>query len=186
MIKIFDMSNEEWDSIIDNKIIHFTRNYCLAFKDHGDGEPILFYLENEFTKAYQVMLKRKIETQLGEYYDLISPYGYGGWIIEGEYNFELFKEYIEYCKENNIVCEFERFDLFRTDISKYYGNIKFVSHNIVKYVALDDDEIFNNMERRARKNIRKAIKNELSIEIDENFENLDEFKKIYCEFRRTV
>ena len=57
MIKIFDMSNEEWDSIIDNKIIHFTRNYCLAFKDHGDGEPILFYLENEFTKAYQVMLK---------------------------------------------------------------------------------------------------------------------------------
>ena len=179
MIKIFDMSNEEWDSIIDNKIIHFTRNYCLAFKDLGDGEPILFYLENEFTKAYQVMLKRKIETQLGEYYDLISPYGYGGWIIEGEYNFELFKEYIEYCKENNIVCEFERFDLFRTDISKYYGNIKFVSHNIVKYVALDDDEIFNNMERRARKNIRKAIKNELSIEIDENFENLDEFKKIY-------
>ncbi|MFR1295927.1 MAG: peptidoglycan bridge formation glycyltransferase FemA/FemB family protein [Coprobacillus cateniformis] len=77
------------------------------------------------------------------------------------------------------MCEFERFDLFRTDISKYYGNIKFVSHNIVKYVALDDDEIFNNMERRARKNIRKAIKNELSIEIDENFENLDEFKKIY-------
>lgn len=180
MLKIYTAEqNEEWDKIVDNEIIHFTRNYCKAFMEHGDGEPVLFYLENKYSKAYQIMFKRKIETSLGEYYDLISPYGYGGWIIEGEYDSSLFNEYIEYCQENNIVCEFERFDLFRTDISKYYGDIKFISHNVVKKVDVSDEEIFDDMERRARKNIRKALKNELSVLIDENLEYMDKFKEIY-------
>ncbi len=179
MILEISFNEMKWDKIIDNYIIHFTKNYCKAFYEHGDGIPVLFFIEKNETKAYQVMFKRKIDTKNGEYYDLISPYGYGGWIIQGEYDSSMFDEYIEYCQENNIVCEFERFDLFRTDISKYYGDIKFVSHNVVKRIDLDNETIFDDMERRARKNIRKALKNELNVIKDENFEYIEEFKKIY-------
>lgn len=179
MVDEIDIFNSRWDIIVDKSIIHFTRNYCKAFKEHGDGDPVLFYIEKDNTRAYQVMFKRKIDTHLGEYYDLISPYGYGGWIIEGEYDSSMFEEYIKFCQENNIVCEFERFDLFRTDISKYYGNIKYISHNVVKKIDIDDDQIFDDMERRARKNIRKALKNELKVITDDNYEYIEEFKKIY-------
>lgn len=179
MLKVYNCENKLWDNIIDKKIVHFTRNYCKAFKEHGDGEPVLFYLEKNNTRAYQVMFKRKIASELGEYYDLISPYGYGGWIIDGEYNSSMFDEYIDYCCQNNIVCEFQRFDLFRTNISRYYGNIKYISHNVVKFLDISDEDIFDDMERRARKNVRKALKNELSIIIDDNFDYLEKFKEIY-------
>lgn len=179
MIDIIDIDSLKWDSVVDKKLVHFTQNYCKSFQEHGDGEPVLFYLQKNDTTAYQVMFKRKINTELGEYYDLISPYGYGGWIIDGEYDSSIFDEYIDYCKDNHIVCEFVRFDLFRTDISKYYGNIKYVSHNVVKRIDLDDETVFDDMERRARKNIRKALRNELDVLVDEDMEYLDEFKKIY-------
>lgn len=179
MIEILSLNDSKWDNIIDNSIVYFTRNYCQAFKEHGDGEPVLFYLHKNDTTAYQVMFKRKIDTVLGNYYDLISPYGYGGWNFEGEYDSSIFNEYIKYCQMNNIVCEFQRFDLFRTDISKYYGNIRYISHNVVKRIDIDEDEIFDDMERRAKKNVRKALKNELSVFIDEELEYLDEFKRIY-------
>lgn len=179
MIEIININNPKWKNIIDNNLIHFTQNYCHSFKECGAGEPILFYLQKNGSSAYQVMFKRKIETSIGEYYDLISPYGYGGWIINGDYDSSIFTEYIDYCLTNNIVCEFIRFDLFRTDISKYYGNIKFISHNVVKRINLDDEKIFNDMERRARKNIRKALKNDLKVIIDDEMKYLDDFKRIY-------
>lgn len=179
MIKIITIDMSEWDDIVDNSIVHFTRNYCLAFKEHGDGEPVLFFVEKNKSSAYQVMFKRKIDTNLGEYYDLSSPYGYGGWILNGEYDSSLFDEYIDFCKDNKIICEFERFDLFRTDISKYYGDIKFISHNVVKRIDISHEEIFTDMERRARKNVRKALKNELTVIQDSDFKYFEEFKKIY-------
>lgn len=179
MITVMNIEDIAWNKIVKESIVNFTPNYCRAFKEHGDGEPVLFYLEKNKSIAYQVMFKRKIDTSLGTYYDLISPYGYGGWIMSGEYDSSMYDEYIEYCKNNHIICEFERFDLFRSDISKYYGTIRKVSHNVVKRVDMNDEEIFNDMERRARKNVRKALKNGLSVMIDEDLKYLDEFKQIY-------
>ena len=179
MIEVLSLNNEKWDFIVNKSIVHFTRNYCSAFKEHGDGEPVLFYIEKGDNRAYQVMFKRKINTNIGEYYDLISPYGYGGWIIDRDYDSSMFEEYIEFCQKDNIVCEFERFDLFRTDVSKYYGNIKYVSHNVVKKIDSNDAQIFDDMERRARKNVRKALKNELKVIIDDRLEYFEDFMKIY-------
>lgn len=178
-MEIINIEDYRWDDIVDNEIVHFTRNYCTTYMSADNGYPLLFYYQDNDTVAYQVMFKRSIETNLGEYYDLISPYGYGGWIIKGKYNSSIFDEYIKLCKDNQFVCEFIRFDLFRTDISKYYGNIKFISHNIVKDVSKPHEMIFDNFERRVKKNIRKAIKNELNVIVDETGERIEEFLEIY-------
>lgn len=92
MIDCKNLNNVEWNEVVDNGHIHFTKNYCKAFQEHGDGQLVLFYLQKNDTTAYQVMLKRKINTEIGEYCDFISPYGYGRWIIEGEYDSSIFDE----------------------------------------------------------------------------------------------
>lgn len=178
-MEIINIDDCKWDEIVDDEIVHFTRNYCKTYMSVDNSNPLLFYYQDNDTTAYQVMFKRKIGSNLGEYYDLISPYGYGGWIIKGKYNSNIFNEYIELCKRSQCVCEFIRFDLFRTDISKYYGDIKFISHNVVKDVSKSHEKIFDDFERRVKKNIRKAIKNELNVIVDETGERIEEFLEIY-------
>ena len=88
-----------------------------AFQIHGDGEPMLLYYEGNGTRGINVVMKRDIAQDKhfantlpqGQYYDFASPYGYGGWIIEGQDVSELDAEYQKYCKQNSIVSEFVRF-----------------------------------------------------------------------------
>ena len=45
----------------------------------------------------------------GQFFDFSSPYGYGGWLIEGTSVESVYKEYNEWCHENGIISEFVRF-----------------------------------------------------------------------------
>ena len=43
------------------------------------------------------------------YFDLATPYGYGGWLIEGNQVEKLFQTYYDWLENNGIICEFVRF-----------------------------------------------------------------------------
>src|SRR5690625_3232997 len=99
------------------KDIYFEKDYCEVneFIEEGKSEFL------EYSSAAGVItynfIKRLIPQDFdGEnnYYDIISPYGYGGPIINTCNNYELliheFNEYLsDYCKDNNIISEFVRF-----------------------------------------------------------------------------
>ena len=51
--------------------------------------------------------KGKIEKD--KYYDFATPYGYGGWIIEGKKTEKLFRSYESWIKKSGIISEFIRF-----------------------------------------------------------------------------
>lgn len=101
--------------------IYYIANYTKAFQFHGDGEPMLFYYEDEKIKAINVVMKRDIEKDVNfkekiepeTYFDITTPYGYGGFIVEGTINdtslHQLNEAYSEYCASNNIISEFVRF-----------------------------------------------------------------------------
>src|SRR5699024_3935079 len=125
ILKIIGIDDStRWDEIVksfSNADVYYLSGYVKAFKIHGDGEPILYYYEDENIRAINVVMKRDIaeDKKFSEsipkdhFFDISTPYGYGGFIIEGEPNSSsldaLNKQYIQINQENNIISEFVRF-----------------------------------------------------------------------------
>ena len=113
--------SEEWDKAVrslDTYDIYYLSGYVKAFWIHGDGEPMLFYYADENLKGINVVMRRDIaddpffsdKVERHALFDLITPYGYGGWLIEGNgEKKELFSAYEAWCRANNVVSEFVRY-----------------------------------------------------------------------------
>ena len=181
---------EKWREIVKsfNKYdVFYLPEYVEALKIHGDGEPILFYYNDGKTKAMNVIMKRDIakteffkdKIEENKYFDLSSPYGYGGFIIEGEDYKKVNESYEEYCKKNNIICEFVRFHLLENYQEKYSGEAINIKHNIIRKLNMPPEEMLMDFEHKVRKNIKKANRNNLQIQIDTTGETLDNFLEIY-------
>src|SRR5699024_6528817 len=123
-----------------------------------------------------------------QFYDITTPYGYGGPIIqevvEGRSR-ELVKEYEEnfkqYCLKNNIVSEFIRFhpvfenEKFFDDVYEIEYLRKTVGTNLRDF----EDPLQKEFSKSARKNVRRSLREGVSYEINENPDSIDEFLEIY-------
>ena len=115
MIKIFNMTQrKEWDEVVRSFAeydVYYLSGYVRAFEIHGDGEPQMFYYEDNGLRGMYVYMKRK--TAIEEVYDSITPYGYGGLLLEGNQSEENLKglwiAYVQKMKEMNIVDNFVRY-----------------------------------------------------------------------------
>lgn len=191
-IRIYDIENcDEWDRIVrsfSNYDIYWLSGYVKAFQIHGDGEPLLISYDNGKIRGINVVFKRDIadspkfvgKINKGEFYDLATPYGYGGWLIEGTDSSDLFSEYEAYCKEERIVSEFVRFHpVVENDkaAQKAYDVVK-----LGKTVTMDlstPDTIWENIISKNRNMIRKAQKNGICILNGRSAELYEEFRFIY-------
>ena len=189
--KIITLNNKErWNKIVKsfpNWDVFYLAEYVEAFQYNGNGEPILFYYDDGTTRAMNVIMKRDIadfeifntKIQKGQYFDVTSPYGYGGFIIEGENVKEVNNAYEEYCKENGIICEFVRFHLLEHYENKYNGEVENIKHNIIRELNLSPEDMLMDFEHKVRKNLKKAKQNGLTIQIDTEGNSLDDFLNIY-------
>lgn len=184
------VEKEKWNKIVESfekYDVFYKAEYAEAFKLHGDGEPILFYYNDGKTKAMNVIMKRDIadckyfdkKIKKGQFYDVTSPYGYGGFIIEGNKYKKVNREYIKYCKKNNIICEFIRFHLLEHYETKYNGKVENIKHNVIRKINMTPEEMLMDFEHKVRKNIKKANKNDLKISIDTKGKNMKDFLEIY-------
>lgn len=192
--EIISIENEtKWNEIIrlfKNIDVFYNYNYVKAFCNEESTDGFMFYYNDGNTKAINVFTKIKIEendnvknTNTNKKdkitYDIISPYGYGGFIIEGN-NFEnVNKEFINYCKEKNITNEIVRFSLFSSYKDKYYGKTEAVKKNVVRRINGTPNELLQDFEYKIRKNLKRAKENNLEIVIDNNSQYLQEFISIY-------
>lgn len=172
---IYINNSEKWDKIVKsftNYDVYYLSGYVKAFQLHGDGEPLLFYFQNGQTRAVNVVMKRDIsedrhfinKIEKGRYYDLSTPYGYGGWLIEGENGANLFNEYKDWCAGNGIVCEFVRFHPVLENHRYAESLYKVISLGSTVTMNLTSPEtIWNNITSKNRNIIRKAQKNEVKI-----------------------
>lgn len=192
MLKVYTLEeSEKWDSIVRSFTdydIYWLSGYVKAFRIHGDGEALLFHYENNSTRGINVVMKRDVaddphfheQLPTGQYYDFATPYGFGGWIIEGVNEGNPFKEYEKWCQDNGIISEFVRFHpvvknhLFSKDAYEVIplGNT----------VAMDlssQDIIWANIISKNRNMIRKAQKSGIRIYNGRCPEIYKSFKKIY-------
>lgn len=185
----------EWNKIVIsflNHDVYYLNEYVKAFKLHKDGEPELIYFDNGKLKAMNVVMKRDIaddelfrnKIEKNKYFDYATPYGYGGFLFEGDYSREDIEElntsYMELCKKKNIVSEFVRFHPILENY-KYNGSLYDVCElgNTVTIHLDSKEEIWNNMNKKNRNVIRKAIKSGIKVYWGRDEDLFIKFKELY-------
>ena len=192
-MKVYTLSEQkEWDKIVksfEHYDVYYLSGYVKAFQIHGDGEPLLFYYNKKGIRGIYVVMKRDIAIDKhlqgslppNTFFDVRTPYGYGGWIIESDSNdfSELYKEYQDWCLKNNIISEFVRFSLFSNVRDSYYGIVTPRTNNIVRSLDKPIEQMLMDFEHKVRKNLKHANSAGLQIEIDTTGDRLAEFLDIY-------
>lgn len=171
--------------------IYFEEKYGKLYEKIENGKVEIFEYKSELGSIRNMFIKRKIPTKVDNiaYYDLITPYGYGGPIIQDCSNEnsrkDLVREYNvsfkEYCNENNIVSEFIRFHPIlenHIDFKDIY-DVKYMRKTLGTNLKKFEDPFQEEFSKSCRKNIRRALRDGITFNIDENPNNIDGFIDIY-------
>ena len=167
--------------------IFYSSNYHNLFADiekskveafvyfDGDNLLILPYLKRPLNKHIP-------NSKFNSYFDITSPYGYGGIIgkiSSREILNTFFQEFNQYCLANKIVSGFFRIHPFNNlSLTDKMGEKKLVNRLIYLDLSLNLNEIFSNFKHGTRKSIRKA--NEANI-IIKRYDSIpiEEFTDVY-------
>lgn len=168
--------------------IYFNENYGKLYEKNEHGIARIFKCETSNGTIINQFIKREIPLKIDNqiYYDIVTPYGYGGPYIEKCTNkTKLLEDYETafktYCQENNIVAEFVRFH----PIEKNYEDFKEIYHATFNRYTLAtnlkdyDDPISSEFSKSCRKTIRHVLSNGITFKMLENPDDLSEFIKIY-------
>jgi len=189
---------EEWNrylSMVDEKQqdVYFRPEYYRLFENRGDGDAKCFvYVSGESVSLYPFLQNaiRPLGFKLDEeYYDIQGAYGYNGIVsnnLDSEFVSEFYQALDQHCMEANIVAEFLRINPLVESTIKDRPNFKVIMDRENVFIDLTCDTIFETeFSYSTRKNIRKAIKNNLKFECYSGNElddvHLDAFHRIYCD-----
>ena len=168
--------------------IYFEPDYAELYETE-ENRAVEYRFECEYGFITNLFLKRQIDIKLPDevqYYDIVTPYGYGGPVIHWTNDKEkLIQAYMDdfgrYTEKEHIIAEFVRFHPILgngVDFKEVYKSIfdrKTVGTNLTY-----DDVVAKEFSKHKRKDIRKALKNpEIRYEVTENPSTLQDFLKIY-------
>ena len=196
MLKVLGLDDEElWLSTVrefENHDVYYLPSYTKSFRLNGDGEPLLFHYESSDTRAINVVMKRDVADApqfsgvlpSGNYLDLSTPYGYGGWLLEGDRSEaavqKLDAAYGEYCRENNIVSEFVRFHPLLRNYDCLAPMYEIIEMGKTVYLDLSSLEVIDqNIQQRTHNRIRKAQRDGLSVGVGNSLEIFSQFTELY-------
>ena len=196
MFEIITLDNPVcWDKIVKSFAQHdvyYLSGYSKGFYLHGDGKPLLFYYHDSEIKGVCVMMKRDISQnehykdilEADEFFDVVTPYGYGGFIFEGNINTESINKFNEVyhkkLKEEKIISVFTRFHpLFQN--AEYVRDISEVIDlgNTIEMDLVSEEVLWKNVIPKNRTAIRKGIKRGVSIRHGKDLSLFDKFIEIY-------
>jgi len=165
--------------------INFTEPYGRLYETIEDGELEFFNFKNKYGKVKNMFIKRKIPFDLDNkvFFDIVTPYGYGGPVIQETTNEKkllegYFEAFSDYCQKNDIITEFIRFDLFEnTQVrDQFYGDVTLVGKNIVRDLNLP---MTKDVRKSNLKNAELAKKSGIKIISDKTGEYIDDFLDVY-------
>lgn len=182
----------QWDAVVRSfkkYDVYYLSGYVKAFQLHGDGEPLLFCYEDDGLRGINVVMKRDIAKdprfagKLPEdtWFDFATPYGYGGWLLEGEGDpTPLFAAYEAWCQKRNIVSEFVRFHPVlgnHAHMERFYEVVP-----LGGTIAIDltsPEGIWTNLSSQNRGRIRKAKKGGVQVYHGRCPELYETFRELY-------
>jgi len=112
--------------------------------------------------------------------DVITPYGYGGAFRTGDADGGAFWEAFDgWAAEQGAVSELVRFSLFPERLLPYPGKREPRLVNVVRDLEPPAEKLWMEYEHKVRKNVNKARRSGLRVELDETGARLDEFVRLY-------
>lgn len=183
---------EVWDNVVrsfSGYDVYYLSGYVKAFYLHGDGEPLLFHYEGDGIRGINVVMKRDIAKDsrfVGRipeetYYDFATPYGYGGWLMEGEGDpTPLFVAYLNWCRAHQVVSEFVRFHPVLENhvwAAPFYEVVPL--GNTIAMDLSSPETVWDNLTSKNRNMIRKARKNGVQVYDGRSPELYEMFREIY-------
>lgn len=171
--------------------IYFEEKYGSLYEKMENGKVDIFEYKNELGSIRSMFIKREIPMKIDNktYYDLITPYGYGGPIVvdcvDNSLRQELVQEYYKsfkaYCEANDIVSEFIRFHPILEnyiDFKDIY-NTQYMRKTLGTNLKDFDDPVQSEFSKSCKKVIRRALRNGITFDIEKSPDKVDEFKDIY-------
>lgn len=170
--------------------IYFEPEYGKLCEPVDNGTCETFTLKTKYGTVKNMFIKRQAPHLLDgeQYFDIVTPYGYGGPVIcEATDKEKLLKEYgaafSAYCRENNIICEFVRYHpIYRNyeDFASVYQT-EYSRHTVGTNLKDYDDPVQSEFSKTARREVRKAESVGVTCIINPHPDNLDIFRKFYEE-----
>lgn len=165
--------------------LYFSEKYAQLYEKHENAVAKSFNYECNYGKLTNVFLEKEIPFMIDNktYYDICTPYGYGGpRIIETSNAQMLMKEYQkafkDYCMKERIVSEFIRFHpLENNGLREFFdGEVDYVGPQIIRDLK---QPINTNMSKRMMKQYRSNIRKGMTILIDDTGQYQEEFIEMY-------
>lgn len=168
----------------------------------GKGELFIYSDKNDFIlyPYFKSMISDLpfVGTDLSDYKDIISPYGYGGPLacISNKNNIKdlwsgFFKSFSEYCGEEGIVSEFARlhpiFDNHNETIAFSTGMTEKNSRIIYVNLLKSESELWSGLNKSNRYYIRRNQKNtQLTFQSTGDFNKYPDFYGIYTDTMKRI
>lgn len=180
-MELIDCDDYRWDEYLNlcqpnQQDIYFTSQYCKLYETDESKAKLFVLKQDKFIGLYPFLIKRIQGYHKDNLYDIETPYGYGGPITNTEdegFNRLFEKRFQQFCCESNIIAEFIRFHPFMNNHHLFKENIWVTCNRktVVVNVEKDIEEIWNNdISSKNRNVIRKAIKNELTVDFTNDYE----------------
>ena len=186
-----------WDSLLEEEFknindIYFSYNYHSLFQKHFHSRPQAIYWEDETIKVFHPRLVRpiKISNELmlsSQAVDLTSVYGYTGPLLKSNTSDDQkihnsIAKFIDDYKTETI-SEFIRFHPLNIDplLWKNAFNVQLSNDVVIIDLNKNKDEIWNNISKGQKYNIKKSYKEKISSEIIQDPTDADivNFLEIY-------
>ncbi len=170
--------------------IYFQKEYGMINELIEDGTSYIFECSTECGKVSNLFILREIPEKIKgrQYYDIVSPYGYGGPVImdcadkDKELLLERYRQQFgQYCEEHNIVSEFIRFHPIvgnGIDFQEIY-HLECIRKTVGTNLTGFDDPVQEEFSKSCRKRIRRALRDGITYQITREPKDLSTFKEIY-------
>ncbi|MFC4712843.1 GNAT family N-acetyltransferase [Planococcus dechangensis] len=170
--------------------LYFDERYGKLYEEIEKGVCQLFEFNHPFGRVRHMFIKRMIPILIGpnRYYDIITPYGYGGPMMTDcttenrqELGEAFEKAFAAYCDSENIVSEFIRFHPVHCNAEDFKAiyEVNYLRDTVGTSIRVHDDPIQAEFSSSARKNIRKALRDGIEYRVTLAPSDLRAFQQIY-------
>ena len=172
------------------KTIYHHPEFLVAEEKAEEYSTYLYILEEKKGFVILPAIKRKINDieifkgEKEECFDLVTPHEYSG-VIASEYNIELirlfYKEFADYCKNNQIIFSFIRFNPYyrEHEVAENYCLIKSADQ---VFIDCNLEDITKDFSKSCKRNLKIAKREGLSCEkVVNTLQNRKIFLKLYSE-----
>jgi len=170
------------------KTIYHHPQFLLAEEKAEDYRTYLYILAEKEGFVILPSIKRRIndieifKNETEEYFDLVTPHEYSG-VIASEYNEELirlfYKKLSVFCKNNQIIFSFIRFNPYRRE-HELAENFCLIKSADQVYIDCNQEDITKEFSKLRIRNLKKARKEGMScVKVTKVLKNTEIFVELY-------